>query len=79
MKIHSLTDKNVGVIKKRWGGFLKEIYTDADTFDLFFPKEADTQDRLLLMAATIFVDMVWFENNQMKDSVFNNDKKKPKK
>ena len=54
----------VGVIKKQWGGALKEWFTDADVFGLEYDDLPELEAvRPLLMIATLLVDLVHFENN----------------
>lgn len=55
-------DKQVGSIKKRWSGFLKEAYTDADHFTAEFSKDMDLKSKKLLLAAIFLIDFVHFEN-----------------
>jgi uncharacterized protein YxjI len=58
-------DHQVGLIAKKWGGFLKESFTDADRFMVEYgvaeswPKEK----KALLLAAAISIDFDFFENN----------------
>lgn len=53
----------VAVIRKQWGGVLKELFTDADTFQLEFSDPGLTPaERQLLLAAAVFVDLQYFEN-----------------
>lgn len=53
----------VAVIRKQWGGVLKELFTDADTFQLEFTDPGLTAgERQLLLAAAVFVDLQYFEN-----------------
>ena len=56
-------DDEVGRIQKRWSGFGKELFTDADSFGVAFdPRLRDLQLRQLLLAATFLIDFVHFEN-----------------
>eukprot|EP01103_Thecamoeba_quadrilineata_P005975 TRINITY_DN15719_c0_g1_i1.p1 TRINITY_DN15719_c0_g1~~TRINITY_DN15719_c0_g1_i1.p1 ORF type:complete len:220 (-),score=44.21 TRINITY_DN15719_c0_g1_i1:147-806(-) len=55
-------DKKVGEVCKLWGGFVREMFTDADRFQLLFPKAASVQQRLLLIAAVLFIDFSWYES-----------------
>jgi len=50
------------VIRKKWGGFLKEAFLDADSFRVEY-KDPDltTEHRLLLIAAGLFLDLQYFE------------------
>lgn len=52
----------VGVIEKKWGGFIKEIVTDADNFRVSFGNPGlKLNDRILILAAAIFIDLQYFE------------------
>ena len=49
-------------VRKRWSGLLKESFTDADHFTVAFVDPAlDEDDRALLLAAGLFVDLQYFE------------------
>lgn len=54
--------EEVASISKKWGGVLKEVFTDTDTFQIEY-KSADLsfEDRLLILAAGLFVDIIYFE------------------
>merc|ERR1719431_1273012 len=59
-----LTDNNgeeVGKISKKWGGALKEMFTDADTFSVTFPKDLDSTTKAILFGTAILVDFAYFE------------------
>jgi uncharacterized protein YxjI len=58
------------IIEKKWSGMLKEMFTDADNFRLGFdnPHLPDNA-RWLLIAAAIFVDLQYFENNSGSSSI----------
>ncbi len=62
--------QEVGRISKKWGGLLREMFTDADTFGIEY---MDTQDlevlRPILLVATFLIDFTCFENNQGSGSV----------
>jgi len=45
----------IGKISKQWGGILKEMFTDADTFIITFPVELDVKVKMLLIAAGILI------------------------
>lgn len=51
-----------GEIRKRWSGFFTEAFTDADNFTVTCPAEWEGPRKLLLMAATLLIDFVHFEN-----------------
>ncbi|HET6923870.1 MAG TPA: phospholipid scramblase-related protein [Anaeromyxobacteraceae bacterium] len=51
----------VARVEKRWTGLLAEVFTDRDTFRLTFGPSASATERLLVLAASLFVDLVYFE------------------
>jgi uncharacterized protein YxjI len=52
----------VATIRKRWSGALKEMFTDADNFAVeFTPGPLSPVERRLLVAAALFVDLMFFE------------------
>lgn len=57
--------QEVGVIKKEWGGALREVFTDADSFGVEYLDSPDMERlRTLLLCATFLIDFTCFENNQ---------------
>ena len=56
--------QKVGVIRKKWGGLLKEMFTDADLFGVEVAPHVPVEVRALLLVATFLVDFTCFENNQ---------------
>ncbi|MFE8596562.1 phospholipid scramblase-related protein [Archangium violaceum] len=55
--------REVGTIAKRWSGFGKELFTDADNFGVQFDGASrDARLRPLAVAATFLIDFVHFEN-----------------
>ena len=54
--------QQVGLIQKRWSGFGKEMFTDADNFGVTFENVRDARLRTLVVAATFLLDFVHFEN-----------------
>lgn len=59
-----------GVVRKKWGGILKELFTDADVFGLEVKPHIPVEVRKLLLVATFLVDFTCFENNQGRTSLF---------
>lgn len=51
----------VGMIQKKWGGFAKELLTDADNFEITFAPDADVRWRALALAAAVLIDVMHFE------------------
>jgi len=54
-------NQQVGRITKQWGGLLRETFTDADTFGVEFGPRMDPQLRMLALAATFLIDLLYFE------------------
>lgn len=55
-------EKEVARIEKKWSGILSEGFTDKDTFRLTLADpNLDLNTRSLLLAACIFVDLMYFE------------------
>lgn len=53
----------LAVIKKQWAGLGQELFTDADTFGVEYrPACTDGRLRQLVLAATLLVDLLYFEN-----------------
>lgn len=49
-------------VEKKWGGMLREAFTDADRFRVAFESPALSLDeRSLVLAAGIFIDLQYFE------------------
>lgn len=49
-------------VKKKWGGVLKEMFLDADSFALEWNSELiNKQELSVLLGATLFIDLNYFE------------------
>ena len=62
-----LSERGTGdaVISKKWGGALREVFADADTFMIDYQNGGWTQEeRAVIFAAAISIDFDFFENNQ---------------
>lgn len=58
-------EREVGVIRKQWGGVLRELFTDADAFGVEYEDLPDLEVlRPLLIGAVFLVDFTCFEGNQ---------------
>jgi hypothetical protein len=49
------------VVRKRWSGFLKESFTDADNFGVDIGGLPTSRLKMLIFAATVLIDVVHFE------------------
>lgn len=56
-----VTDKEVALISKKWSGFGKEIFTDADNFLVDFGQIKENSHKELILAASFAVDLYAFE------------------
>ncbi|TKB49388.1 hypothetical protein FCL40_08625 [Ferrimonas sediminicola] len=55
--------REVARISKRWSGGLTELFTDKDNFVVEYSDPAlDNRSRSLLLMATLFIDLQYFEN-----------------
>lgn len=60
----------IATIRKQWSGLGKELFTDADNFGVeFLGGHIDGRLRQLVLAATLIVDLVYFEDRQRKRSL----------
>ena len=60
-------------IAKKWGGALREVFADADTFLIdFTPGPWTAEQRAVIFAAAISVDFDFFENNQGSGGLLGN-------
>jgi hypothetical protein len=54
--------QQVAVINKKWGGLIKETFLDADSFRVAFESPSlSINEKLLIVTAGIFVDLLYFE------------------
>ena len=59
----------VGKISKQWSGFLREGFTDADTFGINFPIDLDVRMKAVLLGASFLIDFIFFEKAGNKEYV----------
>jgi uncharacterized protein YxjI len=60
-------DGRRATIGKRWGGLLREVFADADTFGVDFSQASFGPDeRAVIFAAAVSIDFDFFENNAGK-------------
>lgn len=56
--------QKVATVSKKWGGVLKEVFTDADRFFVEFHTELTNLEKNLILVSAMHVDLMYFENNQ---------------
>ena len=54
-------------IEKKWSGLLTEVFTDADNFRVGFGAELSEDERALVLAGAVFVDLQYFERKAGND------------
>lgn len=57
-------EQEVGKITKKWSGFLKEAFSDADNFGVQFGPGMNPLLRSLALAATFLIDFLYFEDRE---------------
>lgn len=57
------SDREVGLVQKKWSGLAKELFTEADNFWVSFEAIEDPALRALLFSATVLIDIVHFERS----------------
>jgi hypothetical protein len=50
-----MSGEQIGGVSKKWSGFLKEMFTDADTFGINFPVDLDVKIKAVLMGALFLI------------------------
>jgi hypothetical protein len=54
----------IGTITKKWTDCVKETYTNANNFLTVFPKDANADEKLLLIGVTLLIDYTIFEREK---------------
>ena len=62
-RVMDVEDVEVGRIAKKWMGCFKETLTDADNFVIDFNDGLCIDTKVLIVAATFLIDMMYFEMN----------------
>lgn len=55
-------DKELATIRKKWSGILSETFTDKDNFLVEYNSSLNEDERKLVLAAALFVDIRYFES-----------------
>lgn len=58
--VTSMDGHEVGEIKKKFSGFGRELFTNADKFGVTFPVDLDVKVKALLVGATLLVVIILF-------------------
>lgn len=54
-------ETEVARVEKKWGGLLREAFTDGDKFRVAFTPAVQGKERALIVAASLFIDLQYFE------------------
>ena len=55
-------NRTLARVEKKWSGLLREAFTDGDRFRISFePAELTLDERSLVLAAAVFIDLQYFE------------------
>jgi hypothetical protein len=54
-------ETQIGAIRKKWSGLLKEAFTNADNFGIEWPVDLGESHKALLLGAVFLIDFVHFE------------------
>ncbi|XP_049518939.1 phospholipid scramblase 2 [Dermacentor silvarum] len=65
-EVRSTNGVVIGKITKQWSGLARELFTDADTFGVTFPLDLDVHVKGALIAATMLIDYLFFEETHQK-------------
>ena len=68
--LNNAQGQEMGRIVKKWGGIIKEVFTDADTFSIQFSDVERSQEiRLLLIASAFAIDLDFFESKGSRPGI----------
>lgn len=66
----TLRSQEVGRIQKKYSGFLKELFTEADNFECRVNRSLSADAKALIFCATVLIDFGSYEENQGYDFSF---------
>jgi hypothetical protein len=62
--VYDLTGNEIGIITKKWGGVLKEVFTDSDHFTIDYSRfNWNDEQKAILLFTCISIDLDFFEDN----------------
>ena len=56
--------KELGIVEKQWRGLGTEMFSDADTFTINFPKDADPDSKARILGFAFLLNMMEFEKDR---------------
>lgn len=67
-EIKDASGQSVSIAKRRGKGFLENMLSDADRFDVHFTDQMPWNHRVLLVATMIFIDFRMFETSASSEN-----------
>ena len=65
-------NREMARIEKKWSGLLTEVFTDKDIFRVtFIDPELTQQEREVLVAAAVYIDLQYFETKARSNVTHN--------
>ncbi len=61
--LFDMQDRERGGISKKWGGLLKEVFTDSDTFQIQYDSKWTKDQKMVIFGAAMSIDLDYFEEN----------------
>lgn len=52
-----------GLIQRKFNGCMKAAFTDADNFDVTFPKECSPEDKMMIIATALMIDFRYYNED----------------
>lgn len=54
-------EETIGLIQKKWSGFVKEAFTTADNFGLSLQRPVTEREKAIFLSAVFLIDYIYFE------------------
>lgn len=65
-RVYDNNKQEVAQILKKWSGLGKEMFTDADTFQIDFGSISDDKQKALILTTALAIDLAYFESHKQK-------------
>ncbi|KAM3960903.1 phospholipid scramblase 3 [Aphomia sociella] len=59
--IFTLDKNQIGVIKKKWGGMMREILADSKDYEIHFPMDLDVRFKAAIIGSCFLIDFLYYE------------------
>lgn len=61
-ELQTANKQPIGVIQKKWGGLMKELFTDSDQFHIHFPMDLDVRFKAAVLGTCFLIDFLYYEH-----------------